>query len=63
MSSLVKRLGDQMLERLVPSADATADTSFYDFCHCSYKKKYYRLCHVVGGMSSCSNCTYVRGTC
>ncbi|MEV6398450.1 hypothetical protein AB0M39_27345 [Streptomyces sp. NPDC051907] len=63
MSRLITRLGDRVLERLVPAADAQADTSYYRYCYCRNVRAYYRLCHVVGGTSSCSGCTYARGEC
>ncbi|HEY9368659.1 hypothetical protein [Streptomyces sp.] len=54
---VVRKLGDKVLERLAPSATAKADTSFYQFCYCSGIYRYERLCHVVGGISSCGGCS------
>ncbi|WP_418955695.1 hypothetical protein [Streptomyces tritici] len=58
----VRNLGDKMLEKLAPSATAQADTSFYKFCYCSGIYYYRRLCHVVGGYTSCGAC-YRSGEC
>ncbi|WP_217211871.1 hypothetical protein [Streptomyces sp. AC550_RSS872] len=56
-------LMDKVLDRLVPKATASADTSFYKYCGgCGYIEifdavgRLKRLCHVVGGTSSCGPC-------
>ncbi|MEU8527689.1 MULTISPECIES: hypothetical protein [Streptomyces] len=62
MNRIVRKLGDRVLERLAPSATAQADTSFYQFCYCSGPYYYRKLCHVVGGYSTCGSC-YRSGEC
>ncbi|MFI1485835.1 hypothetical protein [Streptomyces sp. NPDC020747] len=54
---------DKMLDRLVPKATASADTSFWKKCSsCGYIDvigsvgHMVKLCHVVGGVSSCGPC-------
>ncbi|MGW6286277.1 hypothetical protein [Streptomyces sp. NPDC055107] len=63
-------LMDKVLDRLVPRATAAADTSFYKNCDvCTYVAEYghvghwQKLCHVVGGRTSCGKCTYFRIGC
>lgn len=64
MIDFVGRLGDRLLQRLVPNLTASADSSWYVTCYCikpsgplpAYRKR--KLCHVVGGISSCSGCDY-----
>ncbi|MEU5342470.1 MULTISPECIES: hypothetical protein [unclassified Streptomyces] len=58
MNSTIARIGDRVLERLIPKATAQADTSFYQRCYCRGLEEYKKLCHVVGGTSSCSGCIY-----
>ncbi|MEJ8634326.1 hypothetical protein ABZY19_02620 [Streptomyces sp. NPDC006475] len=56
-----RRLGDRVLERLVPKSAASADTTFYEYCYCTPDwRRIYRLCHVVGGRTSCGKCENVR---
>ncbi|MDP9844059.1 hypothetical protein [Streptosporangium lutulentum] len=56
MTDLLARLGDRVLEKLAPKATAKADTSYYEACYCRERTKYRKLCHVVGGRSSCGPC-------
>ncbi|MGW3562308.1 hypothetical protein ACWDSL_00110 [Streptomyces sp. NPDC000941] len=58
-------LMDKVLERLVPKATASADVSYYKKCgSCGWVDAFgnyaqlKRLCHVVGGTSSCGPCEY-----
>ncbi|MBB6346448.1 hypothetical protein ACWGH8_13925 [Nonomuraea muscovyensis] len=63
MIGALGRFGDRLLERLVPSATARADTTFREYCYCRYTYKHYRTCHVVGGTTSCGLCYSVSATC
>ncbi|MGW2699575.1 hypothetical protein [Streptomyces sp. NPDC001340] len=56
-------LMDKVLDRLVPKATASADTSYYKNCSaCAYVEIFHaimrktQLCHVVGGHTSCGPC-------
>ncbi|MFC8195726.1 hypothetical protein ACFUTV_10010 [Streptomyces sp. NPDC057298] len=56
-------LMDKLLERVVPKATASADTSYYKYCGaCGYVPAFdnvarlKRQCHVVGGTTSCGPC-------
>ncbi|MBM9620886.1 hypothetical protein ACFQ60_23250 [Streptomyces zhihengii] len=58
-------LMDKVLDRLVPRATASADTSYYKNCDvCTYVEEYghvghwQKLCHVVGGKTGCTGCLY-----
>ncbi|MEW2298787.1 hypothetical protein AB0958_02200 [Streptomyces sp. NPDC006655] len=59
-------LMDKVLDRLVPKATASADTSFYKNCtSCGYIEylgvygRLLKLCHVVGGVTSCGACNTI----
>ncbi|MFF5208844.1 hypothetical protein [Streptosporangium sp. NPDC000396] len=56
MTGLLGRLGDRVLEKLVPKAAAKADTSWEEYCYCRNMWRYKKWCHVVGGTSGCSPC-------
>ncbi|TXS55693.1 hypothetical protein [Streptomyces sp. t39] len=58
-------LMDKVLDRLVPRATASADTSYYKNCGaCSYFEAaqavghWQKLCHIVGGTTGCTGCIY-----
>jgi hypothetical protein len=59
MTGMLERLGDRVLQRLVPKATAKADTSYYVTCSCKNMVRKRKLCHVVGGTSGCTGCTYI----
>lgn len=59
MTGALGRLGDQLLERLVPKATAKADASWIEVCYCRNLKRYKRECHVVGGTTGCTSCYLV----
>jgi hypothetical protein len=55
------KLGDRLLERLAPKATAKADTTWYEYCYCTSDwRAIHRICHAVGGTSSCGPCNHVR---
>lgn len=60
MNSVLGRIGDRVLEVLVPKTTAKADTSFWSRCYCGTLEgttyRYERYCNVVGGHSSCGPC-------
>ncbi|GAA3654979.1 hypothetical protein GCM10022224_017580 [Nonomuraea antimicrobica] len=58
MMGTLERLGDRVLEMLVPKATAKADSSYYVTCSCSQMVRKRKLCHVVGGTSGCTACIY-----
>ncbi|MGW7268693.1 hypothetical protein [Streptomyces sp. NPDC054842] len=61
MMPSLSKVADRVLERFVPKASASADTSWWEYCYCTADwRKIYRLCHVVGGRSSCGRCENVR---
>ncbi|MDG4864469.1 hypothetical protein P8605_40620 [Streptomyces sp. T-3] len=61
MSGILRKIGDRTLERLVPSSTAKADTSYYSYCYCNPDHRAYRkLCHIVGGYTSCGSCKYYK---
>lgn len=56
------RLGDRVLERLVPKATAKADVSYWQTCYCTADHvKYIKYCHTVGGMTGCGACQRAGG--
>ncbi|MFD0557144.1 hypothetical protein FB566_2399 [Stackebrandtia endophytica] len=61
----LNRLGDRMLNRLVPQNTARAQNCRTEtsFCYCSGGLAYRRVCTVCpGGVGRCSACS-VTGTC
>ncbi|MEV6398956.1 hypothetical protein AB0M39_29935 [Streptomyces sp. NPDC051907] len=61
MIGSIGKLGDRVLERLVPKATAQADTSWTERCYCiSERRARFRTCHVVGGTSGCTPCNIER---
>ncbi|CAM5578189.1 MULTISPECIES: hypothetical protein [Streptomyces] len=61
MLSAMNRVGDRVLAHLVPKVNASADTSFWQYCYCTADwRKIYKLCHVVGGRTACGECSSVR---
>lgn len=61
MMPSLSKVADRVLERFVPKASASADTSWWEYCYCTADwRKIYRLCHVVGGRTSCGKCENVR---
>lgn len=61
MMPSLSKVADRVLERFVPKASASADTSWWEYCYCTADwRKIYRLCHVVGGRTSCGKCDNVR---
>jgi hypothetical protein len=58
---LLTKLGDRLLDQLAPKASAKADTTWYEYCYCTSDwRKIYKICHTVGGISTCGPCDHVR---
>lgn len=68
MISAMARLGDRLLERLVPKTVAAAcggveaQAEWYERCYCNWTEPQYncqfmyRLCGVCGGTTYCTEC-------
>lgn len=70
MIRVLGRAADAVLARVAPKATASADTSWNEWCgQCAWSDwftnyaRMYKICHVVGGISSCGNCSYVQVGC
>ncbi|MFF5208605.1 hypothetical protein [Streptosporangium sp. NPDC000396] len=63
MTGVLGKLGDRVLEKLVPKATAKADTYFYRTCYCDGINWYAKLCWVVGGQTGCLSSCENRGKC
>ncbi|MDP9865772.1 MULTISPECIES: hypothetical protein [Streptosporangium] len=63
MNAALGKLGDRLLEKLVPKATAKADTYYYMHCYCYGTTRYQKLCWIVGGQTGCVSGCEKRGTC
>lgn len=75
MTKVVNRLSDKIVERLVPRTTATAcqgpQNGWFQFCRCDGPcdpplgtcKQLWKWCDVCAGITSCSPCDYVMGSC
>ncbi|MEU0572828.1 hypothetical protein ABZ297_46515 [Nonomuraea sp. NPDC005983] len=62
MTHVLGRLGDRILERLVPKTSAKAAYEFYRHCYCRERSDFQKLCTLVNGKEYCGSC-YVFRTC
>ncbi|MDR8411610.1 hypothetical protein MTP10_23090 [Nonomuraea sp. 3-1Str] len=62
MSNVLGRLGDRMLEKLVPKTSAKAAYEYYVHCYCTERSDYRKLCTIINGRTACGSC-YVFRTC
>ncbi|WP_326822958.1 hypothetical protein OHA77_40755 [Streptosporangium sp. NBC_01639] len=61
--NVLGKLGDHLLEKLVPKATAKADASYWQTCACYGTTRYAKLCYVVGGISGCADGCVKHGSC
>ncbi|GLZ79271.1 hypothetical protein Afil01_40780 [Actinorhabdospora filicis] len=60
---VIRGAADRLLNRLVPkgTAAASAQASYYVFCHCDGVHGMWKNCSVAG--SWCTECIYIRTLC
>ncbi|NUW30597.1 hypothetical protein HTZ77_04050 [Nonomuraea sp. SMC257] len=61
MSNVLGRLGDRILEKLVPKTSAAA-YEYYVHCYCRERSDFRKICMLSGGKTYCGSC-YVFRTC